>query len=162
MASTQLTWFQRLTIWAASTRFGGWVVLNLTTRLDPLLMRLSNGRVGTGVLTGREMMLLTTTGAKSGKPRTVPLIYFRDGDSLVVIASATGIARHPGWYHNLKAHPEARVFGRGVSGTYTAREASGDERERLWRDVVRQYPGYEVYRRRARDRVIPVMVLEPN
>ena len=79
----------------------------------------------------RHLLLLTTTGAKSGRPRTVPLLYFADGADLVVIGSKGGHPRHPAWYHNVRAHPQVTVYARGTRGEYQAREAHGAERARL-------------------------------
>ncbi len=104
-------------------------------------------------------LILTTIGAKSGQPRVTPLIYLPDGDRVVVIASRGGDMRHPGWYHNLRANPRATLLIGGRSANYQAREASGAEREQLWRRAVALYPGYAVYQRRAARRQIPVMVL---
>jgi deazaflavin-dependent oxidoreductase (nitroreductase family) len=153
-------WWQRIFARLIATRPGGWLVLNVTTRIDPTLLRWTNARFSFGYFIGATLLLLTTTGAKSGQPRTVPLLYFRDGNALVMIASKTGKPTHPAWYHNLKAHPTVEVFGRGVTGTYTAREADSDERERLWARALEVYPGYNTYQERAGERRIPVIVLE--
>lgn len=105
-------------------------------------------------------LLLTTKGARTGRPRTTPLVYARDGESLVLIASKGGNPRHPAWYMNLRAHPEVEVFLDGKTARYVARDAEGEERERLWRKAVGVYTGYEKYRERAGGREIPVVVLE--
>lgn len=154
-------WFRRLVIGIAATRMGGWLVLNILTRVDPLLMRMTGGRFSMGGLSGVPAVLLTTKGAKSGQPRSVTLITLRDGANLILIASATGIQRHPAWYYNLKKNPQAEAFGQGIAGTYQAREAEGEERARLWARMQREYPAFAVYEARASNRRIPVMVLEP-
>src|SRR5688572_20332471 len=141
--------FQRLMARIIATRPGGWLVLNVTTRIDPTLLRWTSARFSFGHFIGATLLLLTTTGAKSALRRTVPLLYFRDGDNLVLIASKTGKPTHPAWYLNLKAHPSVEVFGKGITGPYTAREAEADERERLWARAVKIYPGYNTYQERA-------------
>ncbi|HET8592668.1 MAG TPA: nitroreductase family deazaflavin-dependent oxidoreductase [Solirubrobacterales bacterium] len=146
----------------AKGRFGGWVALNVANKVDPHLMRSSRGllKVPSGVPT----VLLTQTGAKSGKRRTTPLVYFTEGGNVILIASQTGKPRHPAWYHNVKANPEVELWARGRGGAYRAREARGSERERLWKLATQLYPGYDDYQRRAdaAGRRIPVIVCEPQ
>jgi deazaflavin-dependent oxidoreductase (nitroreductase family) len=108
------------------------------------------------------VVILTTTGAKTGQQRTSPMLGVPDGDNLVVIAANWGQPHHPAWYHNLCAHPLATVTVRGVYRRVRAEEASGDERERLWQLGREVYPGGVVYARRAANRRIPVMVLAPS
>ncbi len=107
------------------------------------------------------MLLLTTRGRLTGEPHTVPLLYLRDGDRFLVIASYGGRDRHPEWYLNLLADPSvtARVGGRKV--VLTARTASSAEREVWWPKVVEAYSDYAVYQTRT-DREIPVVALEPR
>jgi deazaflavin-dependent oxidoreductase (nitroreductase family) len=143
----------------AASKPGGWLYVNVFSRIDPLLLRLSRGRLSISL--GRPVLLLTTLGAKSGKRRSLPLLYARDGDNVVLVASKAGSTRHPAWYHNLRANPEAELLLPGRSGTYIAREAEGEERERLWAKANDLYGGYDVYQGRAGERRIPVMVLEP-
>ncbi|MEX0801442.1 MAG: nitroreductase family deazaflavin-dependent oxidoreductase [Dehalococcoidia bacterium] len=126
--------------------------------LDRPLMRLTGGRVSS--VTGYPSLLLTTTGARSGEPRTVPLLYVGLGDRLGIIGSRFGSTKHPGWYHNLRADPRATVEIQGKRGEYTARPADDDERAEIWSRGVKMYPGYDKYKSRA-GRKIPVMVLEP-
>ena len=153
---------QRATRWVAKSRLGGWVALNVANTIDPHLMRASRGLLKTP--SGVPTVLVTHTGAKSGKRRTTPLVYFSDGGNVVLIASQTGKPRHPSWYHNLRAHPEVELWARGRGGTYRAREAEGAERERLWRLATQLYPGYDDYQERAdaAGRRIPVIVCEPQ
>jgi deazaflavin-dependent oxidoreductase (nitroreductase family) len=120
----------------------------------------SDGRIG-ATLGGRPMLLLRTVGRRSGQPRTAALLYVRDGDAYVVIASKGGSPRHPGWFHNLTAQPDVEIqVGRERIPVH-ARVAEGQERSRLWAraDEVNQGQ-YAVYQSRTR-RVIPVVVLEP-
>ena len=145
----------------AQTKFGGWMALNVANKVDPYLMRGSRGllKVPSGVPT----VLLTHMGAKSGKKRTTPLVYFSDQDNVVLIASQTGKPRHPAWYHNLMANPEVELWTRGRGGAYRAREADGEARKRLWDLATNLYPGYDDYQRRAdaAGRRIPVLLCEP-
>ena len=111
-------------------------------------------------LVGNDMLLLTTRGRRTGEAHTVPLLYLRDGERLVVIASYGGRDHHPEWYLNLLAEPEvtARVGARNL--TMTARTASPSERDSWWPKVVAAYRDYAVYQQRT-EREIPVVVLEP-
>jgi deazaflavin-dependent oxidoreductase (nitroreductase family) len=108
------------------------------------------------------MLLLDHAGAKSGVERTTPLLYVRDGEDIVVIASKGGFPKHPAWYHNLIANPDTRVqVGSHVLPVH-ARVAKPEERERLWALAVKAYPGYEDYAVRSKGREIPLVVLEPR
>jgi deazaflavin-dependent oxidoreductase (nitroreductase family) len=106
-------------------------------------------------------LLLTTRGRKSGEPRALPLIYGTVGDSYVVIASKGGMPTHPHWFLNLEAEPacEPQVGAKRVSAR--ARVAEGEERARLWKQMAGIYPPYDDYQKNARDRTIPVVVLDP-
>ena len=130
--------------------------------VDAFFLRLSGGRLDITRLSGLPVVELTASGAKSGLPRTLPLAGFPDGDKFVLIASNYGRARHPDWYHNLKANPECVVKKNGREGTYIARETDGEERESYWNLAISYYGGYEAYKQWASQREIPVMVLEPK
>ena len=105
--------------------------------------------------------MLTTTGRTSGLKRTTPLVYLPDGKNMIIIGSNGGSDKHPEWWLNLRSQPKAEVqVGRDVR-TVVAHKADGDERERLWRQAVELYYGYDEYRRIAR-REIPVVVLAPD
>ncbi len=106
------------------------------------------------------MLLLHHTGAKSGKRRISPLLYLRDGERMVIVASKGGYTKHPGWFHNLKANPETVVeLPREGKVAVRAREASQQEREELWPRVVGLYKGYDAYQR-STSREIPIVVLD--
>jgi deazaflavin-dependent oxidoreductase (nitroreductase family) len=109
-----------------------------------------------------KMLLLDHVGAKSGKKRTSPLLYVRDGEDLVVIASKGGFPKHPAWYHNLMANPDTDVQVKGETIPVHARTAKPEERERLWALAVAGYPGYDDYAARSKGREIPLVVLEPR
>jgi deazaflavin-dependent oxidoreductase (nitroreductase family) len=108
------------------------------------------------------MLLLDHVGAKSGKKRTSPLLYVRDGEDLVVVASKGGFPKHPAWYHNLMANPETTVQVKGEKIPVHARTAKPEERERLWALAVEGYHGYDDYAARSKGREIPLVVLEPR
>jgi deazaflavin-dependent oxidoreductase (nitroreductase family) len=107
---------------------------------------------------GTTILLLTTTGHKSGEERTTPLIHRTDGDSWVIVASKGGSPDHPGWYKNLEANPEATIQVKGEVIPVRAETAQGDERERLWRLMTEDWAAYEDYQQKT-DREIPVVVL---
>jgi deazaflavin-dependent oxidoreductase (nitroreductase family) len=122
------------------------------------LYRLTGGKLG-GRIGKLPVLLLTTIGRKSGRRRTQPLVYTQTGDGYAVIASKGGAARHPLWYLNLQGNPLAEVtVGRQTMGV-RARDAQGEERERLWRTLADLYPGYDRYAQKT-SRQIPVIVLE--
>jgi len=106
------------------------------------------------------VLLLTTTGRKSGRPRTQPLAYTRAGEGYAVIASKGGAAQHPLWYLNLRANPLAEVTLGRETRRVRARDAEGEERDRLWRQLADVFPGYDRYAQKT-SRRIPVIVLEP-
>lgn len=120
--------------------------------------RANGGRVG-GPFEGADLVLLTTTGARSGREHTVPLGYVRDGDRLLVVGSAGGAPRHPAWYHNVLAHPGVTVERGSELFAARAVPAAGRERDRLFDLVVAAAPGYADYQR-ATTRTLPVVVLE--
>ena len=108
---------------------------------------------------GSKILLLTTTGRKSGNETTTPLIFGLDGDNPVIVASKGGAPRHPGWYTNLKKTPEVGVQIKGENFRARARDAEGDERERLWRMMNGEWRHYDEYQQKT-ERTIPVVVLE--
>ena len=129
-------------------------------RTDPEKARLwdSTPLGGPGVL---PTLLLTTVGRKTGKPRPLPLIYGEAGSAYVVIASKGGLPNHPLWYDNLLANPKCELMVGAKKVSARARIAEGEERERLWKQMVEIYPPYAEYQTRATTRVIPVVVLDP-
>jgi deazaflavin-dependent oxidoreductase (nitroreductase family) len=116
----------------------------------------------TSVFAGLPVVTVTTIGAKSGQLRSLPLVALPDGENVILIASNYGQKHHPAWYYNLRAHPQVQLTYEGHTVTYTAREATGDERERCWQRVVALYSGYALYKERAGNRQIPVMILMPE
>ncbi len=143
----------------ARTPVGDWFVKRVAPRIDPPLLRLTGGRVSS--VYPVPAMLLTTTGAKSGQPRTLPLLYVTDGDRLILMASNYGGKSHPAWYRNLVANPKVEVLAGKHSGTYTASQIMDPaERERAWALALELYAGYGDYQKRAGDRTIPLVRLE--
>jgi deazaflavin-dependent oxidoreductase (nitroreductase family) len=120
----------------------------------------TDGEVGY-IWNGVPTLLLTTTGRKSGQPRTTPLIHARDGGDDLVVASMGGAPQHPQWYLNLVANASAQIQDRSDHIDVTARTAGENEKARLWKIVAEQWPNYDVYQSRT-DRVIPVVVLSPS
>jgi F420H(2)-dependent quinone reductase len=131
----------------------------VATKLHMFVYRVTGGRLG-GRMVGAPVLLLTTTGRKTGKQRTSPLLYLEDGENLVIVASNGGAPRHPTWWLNLRADPEASVEIGNRKLRVRAEEASPEEKERLWTRLVAMYGPYESYRRRT-DRDIPVGILRP-
>jgi deazaflavin-dependent oxidoreductase (nitroreductase family) len=120
----------------------------------------TDGEVGY-LWNGVPILLLTTTGRRSGEPRTTPLIFARDGDDYLVVASTGGAPQHPNWYKNLLTDPLARIQVQAEQVAVEARTADDDEKPRLWAIVSEQWPNYDVYQTRT-DRVIPVVILSPS
>lgn len=125
------------------------------------LFRLTGGRGFNRSPFGSPILLLTATGRQSGKSRTVPVTYLRDGNDLVVIGSGGGSARHPAWAVNLRANPTAQVELDGTRQAVRAEWTRGAERERLWLEVKTRYPSFAGYERRT-TRQIPVIELHPH
>lgn len=119
----------------------------------------ANNGVVTGVFANRPLLLLTTTGAKSGQPRTMPLVYTTDGDRIVVIASKGGAPTSPDWYHNLLANPEATVELPGETFRVRATVAEGAERQRLYDRQAALMPAFAEYQQKT-TRQIPLLILE--
>jgi deazaflavin-dependent oxidoreductase (nitroreductase family) len=121
--------------------------------------RVTGGERGYIWKEGTTILLLTTTGRKSGEPRTMPLIFREDGDRWVIVASKGGWPDDPGWYKNLLESPDATIQVLDEEIPVRASTASGAERERLWKLMAEVWPHYDEYQQRA-DREIPVVVLE--
>ncbi len=135
-----------------------------STKLHVALYRRSGGRLG-GHIPGwpeARIALLDHTGVKTGLKRTSPVMYFEDGDSIVVMASKAGQPTNPAWFHNLMAHPDTTVQTGLTICQVHARIATGDERPGLWSGFLAIYPGSEFYERNAAGREIPIVVLDPR
>lgn len=141
------------------SRLRRWTIRGLS-RAHLAVYRVSRGRV-LGTVAGLPVLLLTTTGRRSGKPRTTPLTFFRDGTDFVVIASNGGADRPPGWWLNLQQNPRAVVATGSDKLNVTFKGASAEERKRLWATITAAYAGYARYQERT-TRQIPVVVLTPD
>ncbi|HZQ30257.1 MAG TPA: nitroreductase family deazaflavin-dependent oxidoreductase [Mycobacterium sp.] len=138
---------------------GLWYVLHVAPRIDKVVIPRTNGRLSSIGLDA--VGLLTTTGAKSGQPRTQPVGLIDDGDGLLAIGSNYGRPDHPGWSANLLAHPECTVVFRGPARNYRAELLTGDERAKAWATAVDFYAGFERYRTSCAPREIRVFRLQP-
>jgi deazaflavin-dependent oxidoreductase (nitroreductase family) len=121
-------------------------------------LRANAGQATSGPFVGRQMVILTTTGAKTGSTRTTPLVYSTDGDDVVIVASKGGAPSHPAWYHNLVADPHVTVEIGGERYEAHAHVANATERRRLYDQHAELHPGFTEYETKT-DRVIPVIVL---
>jgi deazaflavin-dependent oxidoreductase (nitroreductase family) len=138
-----------------------WLLARTLRYLDRAVTRFSGGRTtATSLLTGLPVIYLTTTGAKSGQPRTMPLICGVDGDRLILFATNFGGQKNPAWSYNLRTNPVVTVTYQGRSATYHSHEATPAERAHYWPLADQLYAGYAAYRERAAHREIPVFVLE--
>ena len=144
------------------TRSGAWVGAHLLHHLDRLAFRFSASHRSAGqFLGGIPVITVTTTGARSGKPRSVQLNEIPDGPNFVLIASNWGQSSCPAWTYNMRANPSVTVTAAGQTAQYLALETQGEQRERCWRLAVGVYPGYAAYQRRL-ERPIPVFLLTPQ
>ena len=130
-------------------------------QVDKAILKLTRGKYAASEILGWNIIQLTTMGPKTGQPRTMPLIALFDGKKIALIASNFGREHNPGWYCNLKAHPECDIQFNDCSGKYIAYEAVGDEYKKYWQMGISYYAGYEKYKERA-GRRIPIIVLEPK
>jgi len=134
-------------------------MLKLFSRIHVFLYRASGGRIG-GRFRAAPVLLLTTTGRKSGKQRTTPLLYAEDAGRYVVVASVGGAPKHPAWYLNLRGSPEANIQVGGRTLHTHAETVPPEERARLWAVMTRLYPPYDDYQAKT-SREIPLVTLTP-
>jgi deazaflavin-dependent oxidoreductase (nitroreductase family) len=135
-------------------------LVKFSMRMQIALFRLTTGRA-LSTLSGMPVLLLTSVGGKTGKRRTTPLMYIRDGDSYVVTASNSGSDKQPGWFHNLRASPQAHIEVPGMRLDAAASVATQAERDRLWPQLVAKAPFYDAYQH-ATTRLIPMVILRPR
>jgi deazaflavin-dependent oxidoreductase (nitroreductase family) len=138
-----------------------WGILRRLMQGHTALYRLSGGRIGHRVPGAPPMLLLDHVGAKSGAKRTSPLVYVRDGEDLVLVASKGGYPKNPAWFHNLKAHPDTEVQVGSERRRVHAHVADAEEHKRLWPKALQVYRGYADYQKRT-EREIPLVILEPR
>ena len=150
--------YARMVNWLSATRFGSWLVKHYASKIDPILFRATNGRLtSTGVPT-LPMLTMTAVGRKSGEKRAVQLAYHKDGDDLLIVASAMGAENHPAWRYNIEANPNVEIQVRGERFEAVARLLSDEEKDRVWPAVKRTIPQMNVYEKRT-DRKIGVFRL---
>jgi deazaflavin-dependent oxidoreductase (nitroreductase family) len=154
------TRFERIAEGIVASRPGSWWFVNVAPFIDRPLMRLTGGRF-TSAGFGR-VGILEVRGAKSGQLRQTPLLYTRDGNEILLVASRGGDVKHPAWYRNIVANPDVTFTAAGEERSYRAHTIEpGPQRERAWYLVCERYSGYRVYQQRAGERLIPVVRLEP-
>ena len=153
------TLMQRL----ASTRVGAWYFSLTQQQLDSVFLRIGGGRTATTLLAGLPVVIVSTRGAKTGEPRTVPLLCIRtedNADEFAIVGTNFGRVRNPAWYFNLKAHPKAECTVDGNIGQFVAHEADDEEYARYWQLAQDTYLGFPKYRHRIGDRRrIPILVM---
>jgi deazaflavin-dependent oxidoreductase (nitroreductase family) len=150
MALDYLSWADR-----------NWPLLTRLMGGHAKIYRATHGLVGYRFPGTPAVLLLDHVGAKSGTRRTSPLVFARDGENVILIASKGGYPKNPAWFHNLKANPDTTIQIGSKRIDVHARVADPEEHKRLWPVVVDVYGGYEDYRRRT-DRQIPLVILEPR
>ena len=134
--------------------------LRVVSALNVLIYRLSHGKLLGRFPSGAPVCLLTTKGRKSGRSRTVPLLYLVDGNDFIVVASQGGRPQHPGWYFNLEADPSGKLMMGSRHLYVTAQRVSEEEKAQLWPRMIAIYPPFRDYQRRT-TRLIPVVRLSP-
>ena len=149
----------RLGVAASASKWGGVFYHVVCRRLDTVLIPLTKGRLSMGP--PGQTVLITTKGAKSGKSRKASLAFMWNGDDLIFIASKCGAPHHPAWYHNLMADPRLVTQTRAGIEDRVAREALGEERDKLFELMGTTYSNFAAYQERAGDRKIPVIILSP-
>jgi deazaflavin-dependent oxidoreductase (nitroreductase family) len=147
--------------WTPTEERLGTLAVRAMSAVNTWIFRASGGRLGARFLRGAPVLLLTTTGAKSGVRRTTPLIYLADGARVVLVASKGGMSHSPAWYHNLAANPECEVQIGSRTTRMGARRAGAEEKAALWPKLVAIYRDYDDYQART-SRDIPVVILTPR
>ena len=146
----------------AASRPGSWLFSRTLDHLDHVVFRATRGRhMVSSLVSGLPVAMVTTTGARSGEPRTVPLLGQPTTDGLALIGSWYGNAKHPAWRHNLRKHAGGEVEIEGQRWAFRAEEIEDERRERIWQQALQSYPGYAVYAKRAAPRRISVFILHP-
>lgn len=154
---------QRASIKLASQKVVAKMAAPIMPHADRAIANLSGNRHSAlSLVTGLPFVILTTTGAKSGRARQTPLIGTPVGAEVILIASNWGGKKHPAWYYNLKATPACTLTHHEKTEPYLAREVTGDEKAHYWQKAAAIYPGYDAYKTRTGGREIPVMVLTPE
>jgi len=141
---------------------GSWLFSRTLDHLDRVAFRLTKGRhMVSSLLSALPVAMVTTTGARSGTPRTVPLLAMPTADGLAIIGSWYGNDKHPAWRHNLRKHTDGEIEIEGEKWAFRAEEVEDERRERIWQQALETYPGFSAYAKRAAPRRISVFVLHP-
>lgn len=148
----------RFTERLAASKAGAWTIINILGRVDPWLLKKTNGRLS--VLIGKPILVLQHVGARTRERHETALQYIAEDDSVFIIASNGGSLRHPSWYYNLDANPRCSIVALNRSGEYAAVEITGDVYEETWTKFVALFGGYSVYLDRTGGRHIPIMRLD--
>ena len=139
---------------------GSWLFARILDPLDRLTFRVTKGKhLFTSLLSALPVAMVTTTGARSGQPRTVPLLAMPTADGMALIGSNYGRPKHPAWRHNLRANADGEIDVAGERWRFRAEEVEDERRERIWQEALRTYPGFTAYAKRAAPRRISVFVL---
>ena len=136
-------------------------VIRAMSALNTWVYRLSGGRIGGRFLRGAPVLLLTTVGRRTGRARTTPLLYLKDGENLLIVASQGGLPTHPVWFLNLEAHPDVEIQIGSERRAMRARRASAPEKATLWPKLTAMYRDFDDYQART-ERDIPVVILSPR
>ena len=156
------SWWQTVIMTLAATRPASWFLVRVHPDLDGIVLKLTKNRqTATKVLTGRPVLTITTRGARTGRMYQTPLLYLQEGENYLLIATKFGRRENPGWYYNIRAHPEVEVTLNGETSRYLGAEVKGSERRAYWERAVAHYPGYSKYQHRAAGRRIPIIILTP-
>jgi len=139
---------------------GSWLFSRTLDHLDRFTFRVTKGKhMASSLLSALPVAMVTTTGARSGERRTVPLLAMSTADGLAIIGSWYGNAKHPAWRHNLRKQPEGEIEVEGERWAFRAEEVEDERRERIWQEGLRTYPGFSAYAKRAAPRRISVFLL---
>ena len=152
-------WIRRF----AASGPGSWLFSRTLDHLDRVVYRATRGRhMASSLLSALPVAMVTTTGARSGQQRTVPLLGLPTADGLAIIGSYYGNAKHPAWRHNLRKHPDGEVEIEGERWAFRAEEIEDERRERIWQQALETYPGFSAYAKRAAPRRISVFLIHRN
>jgi deazaflavin-dependent oxidoreductase (nitroreductase family) len=155
-------WWHPIIRRLSASRWGSRLIASRLHTWDRFVLRITRGRTtATSALTGLPVILLLSTGARSGLERVTPLLAIGDEERYLLIATNFGSRRNPDWYYNLKANPEVEILKGRTRRRYVARELDGEERRQGWASAVEHFTGYAAYEARARRR-IPILVLTPG
>ena len=136
-------------------------VIKVMSLLNTWIYRASGGRIGGKWMYGAPILLLTTTGRRSGEPRTAPLLYLEDGERVILVGSQGGMSKDPLWVKNADANPDVEIEVGSRRRRMRARRGMAEEKTRYWPDLCRMYPDYDDYQART-TRDIPILILEPR